>query len=282
MKLSHYQELQDLKRRYPYSWQMDFSKLDTETLAGVQEWKRKLESGEITIHLLEDHPYEQCFGFTIVELQDMLEMFGKDEEEAKRAWLDEGNARFRETIYKSPFLLTPKLKEAIDALPGEFIYLRTDYDSEEQFEGIISLMKLNVRCETSSMHGFSDGESIREFTSSAAVVAFLEEKYPALKSYQECGTAEEILSAGSFIVDYLHTQMLKEKLPNLKVLLGESGEEIELPGTPVRAENDCHCYRVNIGGTPVGAWLKAFHHQGAPIVCEVIGIQNILASNARY
>lgn len=282
MKLAHYLELQDLKRRYPYSWQMDFSKLDPETLAGVQEWKRKLESGEITIHLLEDHPYEQRFGFTIVEFLDMLEMFGKDEEEAKRAWLDEGNARFRETIYKSPFLLTPKLKEAIDALPGEFIYLSTDYDGEEQFEGIISLMKLNVRCETSSMHGFSDGEQIREFTSSAEVVEFLEEKYPMLKTYHECGTVQEILAAGSFTVDYLRTQMLKQKLTSLKVRLGESGEEIELPVTTVPTENDCDCYRVNIGGTPVGSWLKVFQHQGAPIVCEVIGIQNIIVSNARY
>jgi len=282
MKLAHYLELQDLKRRYPYSWQMDFSKLDTETLAGVQEWKRKLESGEITIHLLEDHPYEQRFGFTIVEFLDLLEMFGKDEEEAKRAWLDEGNARFRETIYKSPFLLTPKLKEAIDALSGEYIYLRTDYDSEEQFEGIISLMKLNVRCEKTSGYGFSDGEQIREFTSSAEVVEFIEEKYPALKTYHECGTVTEILAAGSFTVDYLRTQMLKEKLTSLKVQLGESGEEIELPVTTTRAENDCDCYRVDIGGTPVGAWLKGFHHQGAPIVCEVIGIQNILVSNARY
>ena len=278
MKLAHYLELQDLKRRYPYSWQMDFSKLDTETLAGVQEWKRKVESGEITIHLLEDHPYEQRFGFTIVEFLDLLEMFGKDEEEAKRAWLDEGNARFRETIYKSPFLLTPKLNEAIDALPGEFIYIRTDYDSEEQFEGIISLMKLNVRCETSSMHGFSDGESIREFTSSAAVVAFLEEKYPALKSYQECGTAEEILSVGSFIVDYLRTQMLKEKLTSLKVRLGESGAKIELPITTVRAENDCNCYRLEIAGTPVEEWMKGFSSTEPSIVCEVIGTENIGSS----
>jgi hypothetical protein len=76
--------------------------------------------------------------------------------------------------------------------------------------------------------------------------------------------------------------MLKEKLTSLKVRLGESGEEIELPITTVRAENDCDCYRVNIGGTPVGEWLNSFHHQGPPIVCEVIGIQNIIVSNAKY
>lgn len=269
MKLSHYQELQDLKRRYPYSWQMDFSKLDTETLAGVQEWKRKLESGEITIHLLEDHPYEQRFGFTIVEFLDMLEMFGKDEEEAKRAWLDEGNARFRETIYKSPFLLTPKLKEAIDALPGEFIYLRTDYDSEEQFEGIISLMKLNVRCEKVSVYGFSDGEQIREFTSSTEVVEFLEEKYAALKTYHDCGTAAEILAAGSFTMDYLRTQLLKEKLTSLKVQLGESGEETELPVTTVCAENGCDCYRVEIAGSSLENLLQHLSEQGTLLVFEV-------------
>jgi hypothetical protein len=282
MKLAHYLELQDLERRYPYSWQMDFSKLDPETLAGVQEWKRKLESGEITIHRLEDHPYKPRFGFTIIESLDMLGMFGSDEEDAKQAWLEEGNPRFSETVYQTPFLLSPRLSEAIDALPGEYIYLHTDYDGEECFEGIISLMKINVRCETTSQYGFSDGAKIREFTSSAEVVEFLEEKYPALKTYHHCGSAKEILAAGSFTVDYLRTQMLKEKLTSLKVRLGESGEEIELPVTTVRAENDCDCYRVYIGGALVGEWLNRLQLQGEPMVCEIIGIQNILVSNARY
>jgi hypothetical protein len=282
MKLAHYLELQDLERRYPYSWQMDFSKLDPETLAGVQEWKRKLESGEITIHRLEDHPYKPRFGFTIIESLDMLGMFGSDEEDAKQAWLEEGNPRFSETVYQTPFLLSPRLSEAIDALPEEYIYLHTDYDGEECFEGIISLMKINVRCETTSQYGFSDGAKIREFTSSAEVVEFLEEKYPALKTYHHCGSAKEILAAGSFTVDYLRTQMLKEKLTSLKVRLGESGEEIELPVTTVRAENDCDCYRVYIGGALVGEWLNRLQLQGEPMVCEIIGIQNILVSNARY
>lgn len=276
MKLAHYLELKNLERQYPYSWQMDFSKLDPETLAGVQEWKRKLESGEITIHRLEDHPYEQHFGFTIVEFLDMLEMFGKDEEEAKRAWLDDGNPRFSETIYQTPFLLSPHLKEAIDALPGEYIYLRTDYDGEEHFEGIISLMKINVRCETSSVHGFSDGEQIREFTSSAEAVAFLEEKYPALKTYHACGSANEILAAGSITVDYLRTQMLKENLTSLKIQLGESGEEIELPVTTVRAENECDCYRVEIKETGVEKSLRCIADHPSMLVCQVAGSSNIL------
>lgn len=276
MKLAHYLELQDLERRFPYSWQMDFSKLDPEALEGVQEWKRKLESGEITIHRLEDHPYEKRFGFTIVEFLDMLEMFGKDEAEVKKAWLDNGNERYSKTVYQTPFLLSPRLKEAIDALPGEYIYLRTDYDCEERFEGIISLMKINVRCETTSGHGFSDGEEIREFISSAEAVEFLERNYEALKTYHQCGSANEILAAGSFTVDYLRTQMLKEKLTSLKVRLGESGEEIELPVTTVHAENDCDCYRVNISGTPVGTWLKGFQNRGATMVCEVVGKESFL------
>jgi len=270
MKLAHYLELQHLEIRYPYSWQMDFSKLDPETLAGVQEWKRKLESGEITIHRLEDHPYKPRFGFTIVESLDMLGMFGSDEEDAKQAWLEEGNPRFSETVYQTPFLLSPRLNEAIDALPGEYIYLHTDYDGEECFEGIISLMKINVRCETTSQYGFSDGAKIRAFTSSAEVVEFLEEKYPALKSYHDCGTAREILSAGSFTVDYLRSQMLEEKLSSLKVKLGESGEVIDLPLITERAENDCDCYRVVVQGTPAEGWLRSRGNQDPKMIYEVI------------
>jgi len=271
MKLAHYLELQDLERRYPYSWQIDFSKLDPKTLAGVQEWKRKLQSGEITIHRLEDHPYKPRFGFTIVESLDMLGMFGSDEEDAKQAWLEEGNPRFSETVYQTPFLVSPRLSEAIDALPGEYIYLHTDYDGEECFEGIISLMKINVRCETTSQYGFSDGAKIREFTSSAEVVEFLEEKYPALKTYHDCGTAKEILATGSVSVDYLRTQMLKEKLTSLKVQLGESGEEIELPVTMVQAENDCGCYRVEIRGTPVEEWINTLPDQETALAYEIVG-----------
>jgi hypothetical protein len=273
MKLSHYQELQDLKRQYPYSWQMDFSKLDTETLAGVQEWKRKLESEEITIHLLEDHPYEPPFGFSICEFLDKLDGMGTDE---IQSWQNEGIERYSETIYKTPFLLTSRLKAAIDALPGEYIYLRTDYDGEECFEGIISLMKINVRCETSSVHGFSDGEQIREFTSSTEVVEFLEEKYPTLKTYQECGSAKEILTAGSITVDYLRTQMLKEKLTSLKVRLGESEEEIEIPVTSVSVENGCACYRMEIRETPVEAMLKGAPDQDAPVNCEIGGPGSVM------
>lgn len=276
MKLAHYLELQDLERRYPYSWQMDFSKLDPETLAGVQEWKRKLESGEITIHRLEDHPYKPRFGFTIVESLDMLGMFGSNEEDAKQAWLEEGNPRFSETVYQTPFLFSPRLSEAIDALPGEYIYLHTDYDGEECFEGIISLMKINVRCETASGHGFSDGEEIREFTSSAEVVQFLEEKYPALKTYHHCGSAKEILAAGSFTVDYLRTQMLKEKLTSLKVRLGESDAEVELPVTTVRADNDCVCYRVEIRETPVENSLKSLSNRDVKLCCEISNAQSLV------
>lgn len=259
MKLEHY--LKSLQR--------DHSKFDSETLAGIEEWNRKLESGEITINRLTDHPFGRNSGQYITEFLDMLGMFGDDEEEEKQAWLAEGNERFRPTIYQTPFLLSPRLREAIDALPGEFIYLRTDYDSEEQFEGIISLMKLNVRCEKTSVYGFSDGEQIREFTSSAEVVEFLERKYEALKTYHQCGSAKEILAAGSFNVDYLRTQMLKEKLTSLKVRLGESGEEIELPVTPVHAENDCDCYRVEIAGSSLENFLQHLSKQGTLLVYEV-------------
>jgi hypothetical protein len=234
----------------------------------VDEWRRRIKNGEVK--KLVDYPWETNWGFSIVEFVDMLEMFGSDEEEEKQAWLEKGNQRFRETIYRAPFLITSRIKEAIDAIPGEFIYLHTDYDSEEQFEGIISLMKMMERCSTASGHGFSDGEDIREFSSSAEVVAFLEEKYAALKTYHECGTAAEILAAGSFTVDYLRTQMLKEKLTSLKVRLGESGEEIELPVTTVRAENDCDCYRVEIKETALEGWLMNLRNQGAPLVYEVI------------
>ena len=273
MKLEHY--LKSLKR--------DHSKFDPETLAGIEEWNRKLESGEVTIHKLTDHPFERNSGQYITEFLDMLGMFGDDEEE-KQAWLAEGNEKFRPTIYQTPFLLSPRLREAIDALPGEFIYLRTDYDSEEQFEGIISLMKLNVRCEKTSVYGFSDGEQIREFTSSAEVVEFLEEKYAALKTYHDCGTVAEILAVGSFTVDYLRTQMLKEKLTSLKVRLGESGEEIELPITTVRAENDCDCYHVVLKGTAVEAWLERISDQnvtcdGAIIACDSFAIRCLHPNN---
>jgi hypothetical protein len=273
MKLAHYLELQALERSHPYSWQIDFSKLDPKTLAGVQEWKRKLESGEITIHRLEDHPYEPPFGFSICEFLDKLDGMGTDE---IQSWQNEGIERYSETIYKTPFLLTSRLKAAIDALPGEYIYLHTDYDGEECFEGIISLMKINVRCETTSQYGFSDGAKIREFTSSAEVVEFLEEKYPALKTYHDCGTAREILSAGSFTVDYLRAQMLKEKLTSLKVQLGDSGEEIELPVTTVRAENDCDCYRVEIRGTPVERWIKPQADSSSPILCSIKGTAAVI------
>jgi hypothetical protein len=124
------------------------------------------------------------------------------------------------------------------------------------------------------VHGFSDGEDIREFTSSAEVVAFLEEKYAALKTYHECGTAQEILAAASFTVDYLRTQMLKEKLTSLKVRLGESGEEIELPVSTARAENDCDCYRVEIGGTLVEEWLS--RGPTASLHIEIVGEESIL------
>jgi hypothetical protein len=265
MKLEHY--LKSLKR--------DHSKFDSETLAGIEEWKHKLYSGEITIHRLVDHPFAWDSGKYIVEFLDMLEMFGADEEEAKKAWLDNGNERYSETVYQSPFLLSPRLKEAIDALPGEYIYLRTDYDCEERFEGIISLMKINVRCETASGHGFSDGEEIREFTSSAEVVEFLEEKYAALKTYHHCGSAKEILAAGSFTADYLRTQMLKEKLTSLKVRLGASGAEVELPVTTVRADNDCDCYRVEIGGSPLENWLERISDQNFSLYCEITACDRI-------
>lgn len=266
MKLEHY--LKSLKR--------DHSKFDPETLAGIEEWNRKLTSGEITIHKLEDHPFTWDTGKYIVEFLDMLGMFGEDEEQAKQAWLADGNQRFREIAYQTPFLLSPHLKEAIDALPGEFIYLRSDYDTEECFEGIISLMKINVPCLTTSGHGFSDGEGIRAFASSAEVVEFLEGKYEALKTYHACGSAKEILAAGSITVDYLRTQMMKEQLHSLTIHLGEFGEEIELPVTTVQAENDCDCYRVEIGGSLLEGWLKSLPDQEALFVCAVLDSDKIL------
>ena len=240
----------------------------------VDEWRRRIKNGEVK--KLVDYPWETNWGFSIVEFVDMLEMFGSDEEEEKQAWLEKGNQRFRETIYRAPFLITSRIKEAIDAIPGEFIYLHTDYDSEEQFEGIISLMKMMERGSTASGHGFSDGEDIREFSSSAEVVAFLEEKYAALKTYHECGTAAEILTAGSITVDYLRTQMLKEKLTSLKVRLGESEEEIEIPVTSVSVENGCACYRMEIRETPVEALLKGAPDQDAPVNCEIGGPGNVM------
>jgi hypothetical protein len=266
MKLAHY--LKSLER--------DHSKFDPETLAGIEEWNNKLASGEITIHKLEDHPFKRNTGKYIVEFLDMLRMFGEDEEEAKQAWLDDGNDRYKPTVYQSPFLLSPRLREAIDALPGEYIYLRTDYDYEEQFEGIISLIKINVPCEISSVHGFSDGEEIRAFASSAEVVEYLEEKYAALKSYHPCGSAKEILDAGSFTVDYLRTQMMDEKLTSLTVRLGDSGEEIELPVTSVRAENECDCYRVEIEGSRVVEELKQMPEEPTLIAYEVLANDKIL------
>jgi hypothetical protein len=259
MKLAHY--LKYLER--------DHSKFDPETLARIEEWNNKLSSGEITIHKLEDHPFKRNTGKYIVEFLDMLGMFGEDEEESKKAWIEEGNERYKATVYQTPFLLSPRLRQAIDALPGEYIYLHTDYDYEEQFEGIISLMKINVPCETTSGHGFSDGEEIRAFASSAEVVEYLEEKYAALKTYHSCGSAKKILAAGSITVDYLRTQMLEEKLTSLKIGLGKSGEEIELPVTTVQEENDCDCYRVEIRGTAVEEWLKMLVDQSALMVTHV-------------
>jgi len=72
-------------------------------------------------------------------------------------------------------------------------------------------------------------------------------------------------------MDYLRTQMLKEKLTSLKIRLGESGEEIELPVIMVQAENDCDCYRVEVVGTPVEEWLKGLSKGRLSMKCEVIG-----------
>lgn len=244
----------------------DFEALDA--------WRKKDRAGEI--HRLRDFPWYRT-GY-ITEKEDLWNIFGDSAEEQaeKEAFFSGGQDRYSYRTFGTSILLSPGLRAAIDAMPGEFIYLHTDYNAEEEFIGIIALLKMEDRCEPSASHGFSDGVHIREFLSSEAVVEFLEQEYPALKTYHQIPSPEEILSAGFITVDYLRTQMMKEKLTTLPIRLGDTGLSTELPVTLERDEINCDGYQVQIKGTPVEEWLKELPDQDAPVICEVVGMQSLL------
>jgi len=263
LKLKHYIQARKYKNNTD-----ELNRLEPEERALVKEWIEKLHSGEIVINKLTDYPWEPRR--YIREVIDRWEVYGYGEEDQKQKedFLASGESRFRVMSYSSQFYITPRLQEAIDALPGEFIYLDIESDGEEEWEGIHSLMKINVRCEPSSYMG------IREFSSSKEVVDYLKSGFPVLKTYYSIPSND--LSNGFLTIDHLRSQMLKENAETLKIHIAELGINTELPVSTQKGENESFNYRIEFARTPIEEWVKLMAERDVSIQCELISPKDVL------
>ena len=265
MKLEHY--LKALRYRNNTG---ELTCLEPEERTLVKDWIQKLNSGEIMISSLSRYPWHRYTSDYIREVRDSWEMFGDSEQEQieKERFFANGRSRWAEMSYSSPFLITPKIQEAIDTLPGEFIYLDTELNEEEEWEGIHGLMKINVQCEPSLDLG------VREFSSSKEVVDYLESNFPALKTYYFIPPKD--YSFGILTIDYLRSQMLEENAATLVIHIDELGINTELPASIQENENGTFCYRIDLAGTPFEEWFRMLSERSVPILCEVTSPKDVL------
>jgi len=257
MNLEHY----ILSRRYKNDPE-GVKRLDPESRILVQEWIDKISSGQIVIHELKMHPWEKRDMFQIINPLNLNDKESEDEE-------------LIIATTTSRYLVSPKFKEAIDALEGEYLYLWRGYDDEFPEDNIISIFKSNELFEKYSGVGGGDGESIERYESSDALIDFMVRIYPDLTTTFELDSPQNIPRLESLALGFPATQILDQNLKSLGVFLGSLENRIDVRLEELNQEGWIR-YAIELNNLDLVEWLDNHPAQTEPLHYEVLGPKEII------